>query len=95
MRLSLGRRSRLSPQDAARALAAGQCLYAEVSSCSGPAASNGLRHEDDHSAVLVCRAHYGRLRRANPDDLDELERYLRAAFRPALHFQPDDEDAVF
>jgi hypothetical protein len=34
------------------------------------------------SAVLVCRAHYGRLRKLDPLAADELERVLYEAFVP-------------
>jgi hypothetical protein len=44
--------------------------------------SVGLRDEDDMSCVLVCRAHYGRLRKLDPLAADELERVLFEAFMP-------------
>lgn len=39
-----------------------------------------LRDDFDESDVLVCRAHYGRLRRMDAWRLDELERDLHRAF---------------
>lgn len=79
-----------TPDQALDALSAGRCLYSPVSSCSGLPASEGLRDVDDVSAVLVCSAHYGRLRKMAPRDLDRLERVLREAFRPR---QYEDEVA--
>jgi hypothetical protein len=71
-----------TPEQAVEALRESRCLYSPVSSCRGMPASEGLRDVDDASAVLVCGAHYGRLRQMPPKDLDRLERVLRKAFRP-------------
>ena len=56
------------------------CLYAGRSACSGSLRSVELRGDEDVSAVLVCRAHYGRLRRLDPSEADKLERFLVDAF---------------
>jgi hypothetical protein len=71
-----------TPDQALDALSEGRCLYSPVSTCSGQPVSEGLRDVDDVSAVLVCGAHYGRLRQMSPHDLDRLERVLRGAFHP-------------
>jgi hypothetical protein len=89
LRLFSRRRPRSSrhptPDVALDALSDARCMYSPLSKCSGSTASVGLRDNDDVSAVLVCKAHYGRLRRMQPRDLDRLERVLREAFRPNVY----------
>jgi hypothetical protein len=53
--------------------------------CTGPAYPTGLRGEDDENDVLVCRAHFGRLRRMPERELDQLERVLVRAFAEARY----------
>ena len=75
-----------TPQAAYAALSEGMCLYASVNACSGrPLRQVGLRDNDDNNVVLCCHAHYGRLRRMKPRDLDRLERDLLHAFRKGGH----------
>ena len=62
------------------ALSQGSCLYAPLSTCSGPPRQTGLRDRDDLTVVLACGAHAGRLRRIKPHDLTKLERNLAKAF---------------
>lgn len=69
-----------TPRQAYDALSVGQCMYAPISVCAGPARIVGLRDEDDVNDVLVCRAHYGRLRTMPRRQLDLLERALVRAF---------------
>ena len=69
-----------TPDAAYLALAEGRCMYANVTACSGPMRSAGLRGNDDNNNVLVCRAHYGRLRKLHPHELNRLERHLVRAF---------------
>ena len=69
-----------TPAEAYEALAQAQCMYAAHAVCSGPTSAVGLRGPDDTNDVLVCRAHFGRLRSVRKRDLDELERYLVRAF---------------
>jgi hypothetical protein len=78
------RRRKRSRQDptAAQAfeqLVEGRCLYAGLTKCSGSLRSVELR-EDGAGCVLVCRAHYGRLRKLSDRDAAKLERELRKAF---------------
>jgi hypothetical protein len=82
---SLRRRSRRhpTPRQAFDALSQGVCMYAPISTCSGPAFHEGLRGDDDVNDVLVCKAHFGRLRRMPARDLDRLERTLVRAFAEA------------
>jgi hypothetical protein len=94
------RRRAASPQSrqhptAAQAFAAlseGRCMYALVNRCSGPPRPVGFGAEKDESAVLVCGAHYGRLRKLDARAAAELERYLSRAFRPR---EQDEDDVVF
>jgi hypothetical protein len=72
-----------TPDMALDALSEGMCLYRPVSSCSSPPRSVGLRDENDNHAILVCKAHYWRLRHMPPRDLDRLERVLLEAFKPS------------
>jgi hypothetical protein len=82
-----------TPQQAFEALSAGRCLYEPTgSACSGGVRSTGLRDADDISAVLVCRAHYGRLRQLHGRELDQLERYLVAGFHRPPQPAPSDAD---
>ncbi len=69
-----------TPDQAYDALSEGLCMYAPVSKCSGRPKAVGLRHNLDDSEVLVCNAHYGRLRKLDERRLDELEYYLKRAF---------------
>jgi hypothetical protein len=56
-------------------------MYAPLSNCStGGIASVGLRSEHDRHAVLVCKAHYGRLRKMPVPELARLEEALVRAF---------------
>jgi hypothetical protein len=82
-RLGRRRRSRSgqpTPQEAFDALSQGFCMYAPISSCSDGLIHAGLRNDDDVNDVLVCRAHYGRLRKLKEPDLRDLERTVVAAF---------------
>ena len=75
-----------TPQAAYAALSEGMCLYASVNACSSrPLRQVGLRDNDDSNVVLCCTAHYGRLRRMKPRDLDRLERDLVRAFGETRH----------
>jgi hypothetical protein len=56
-------------------------MYSPLSKCSGPLRSAGLRDDDYFYAVIVCRAHYGRLRQMPEGDLDELEHVLLDAYK--------------
>jgi hypothetical protein len=67
-------------EQAHEALRAGRCMYSPINSCSGKTRTAGLRHNDDVSSVLVCKAHFGKLRRLDPDDAERLDRELRKAF---------------
>jgi hypothetical protein len=69
-----------TPQQAYEALSGAFCMYAPVSKCSGPPRAVGLRHDLDDSDVLVCGAHFGRLRKLDERSLDELEHSLKRAF---------------
>ena len=70
-----------TPQQAYEALAEGFCLYAPISKCSSRPKAVGLRNNLDVNDVLVCKAHFGALRRMGERNLDELERSLKKAFR--------------
>jgi hypothetical protein len=74
-----------TPEQAFEALSEARCMYAPISGCSGPAYPTGLRGEDDMNDVLVCSAHYGRLRRMPEPELDRLERILVRAFAEARY----------
>jgi hypothetical protein len=77
----LGRpRNHPTPAQAVEALSQGACLYAPISSCSGDPSPVGLRDNEDEGAVLVCKAHFGRLRKLDRRSLDKLERHLVDAF---------------
>jgi hypothetical protein len=77
----LGRpRNHPTPAQAVEALSQGCCLYASLGPCSGDPSPVGLRDNDDEGAVLVCKAHYGRLRKLDERSLDKLERHLVEAF---------------
>ena len=69
-----------TPKQAFAALEQGDCLYSPLTKCSGKLRSVGIRGEQDVSAVLVCRAHFGALRRMPEREADKLERVLREAF---------------
>jgi hypothetical protein len=75
-------------EQAHAALRAGRCMYSPINSCSGGIRSTGLRGNDDASAVLVCRAHFGKLRRLKPDDAERLDRELRKAFGVSATDEP-------
>lgn len=82
-----------TPAQAAGALAQGSCMYAPTrSACSGQPGHVGLRTADDTNTILVCGAHYGRLRKIPARDLDRLERTLLDAFTrpPAPAAEHDD-----
>jgi hypothetical protein len=72
--------STAGPEGAQTVTRGEDCMYAPVSECSGPARATGFRNDEDVKDVLVCRAHYGRLRKLNGRDADELEQYLLRAF---------------
>jgi hypothetical protein len=72
-----------TPAQAFSALSEGVCLYAPLSNCTGGPASVGLRSEEDRHAVLVCKAHYGRLRKMPQPELERLEVALVRAFAAA------------
>ncbi len=76
------RRSRQhpTPEQALAALEEGRCLYALLSKCSSAPKAVGLHHDLDGDDVLVCKAHYGRLRQLEPREAEKLERYLKRAF---------------
>ena len=74
-----------TPQHAYDALSEGHCLYASVNACSGPPRREGLRDKDDPHEILVCKAHFGRLRTMPPREFGELERHLVRAFTQAPH----------
>jgi hypothetical protein len=80
LRRRRGSRKHPTPQQAYAALSEAACLYAGISNCSGSPARVGLRGEDDGNDVLVCKAHYGRLRKMNDRELKRLERDLVRAF---------------
>lgn len=88
---------RPSPEEAFEALAASRCMYATVNACSGPLRSVGLRGDDDGSAVLVCKAHFGRLRRLDEQAAEAYRRHLERAFaamRPPRDEPEPDEPEV-
>jgi hypothetical protein len=62
------------------ALVNGCCMYSPISNCSSRPRSVGPRSDDDSKCVLVCKAHYGRLRKLEPRVAAELDRYLTRAF---------------
>jgi hypothetical protein len=81
-----------TPQQAFAALSDGRCLYEPTgSACSGGMRPVGLRDADDNSVILVCRAHYGRLRQLHGRELDQLEVYLVAGFHQPPQPAPSDE----
>jgi len=69
-----------SPRQAFEALECGCCMYAGISTCSGPARSVGLRDDLDSNSILVCKSHHGRLRKLDAHRLAELERVLVRGF---------------
>lgn len=69
-----------TPMQALEALQEARCLYAPISNCSSKPKAVRLRHDLDTNDVLVCKAHYGALRRLDDRALDELERVLVKAF---------------
>ena len=71
-----------TPEQALHALSDGRCMYALISPCSGRPSAVGLRDESDINDVLVCKAHYGRLRKLDGYELEKLERVLVEAFLP-------------
>jgi hypothetical protein len=81
------------PDQARDALENGRCLYSPISTCSGSPGQVGLHDNEDVAVVLVCKAHFGRLRRMPARDLDRLERVLRKAFNVPKH-EDDDEPAT-
>jgi hypothetical protein len=84
-----------TPKQAFAALEEGHCLYAPVNACSGRPRAVGLRHDYDSSDVLVCKAHYGRLRKLDAHSLDELEGFLKRAFAGARPpSAPSRDDSV-
>lgn len=72
------KRSRRQPtaSEAFQQLNEARCMYAGISDCSGRPGHADL----GDSAVLVCKAHYGRLRRLDPRAAADLERQLTKAF---------------
>jgi hypothetical protein len=70
-----------TPEQALVALEAGHCMYSPLSKWTGHPTSTGLRGDEDINSVLVCKAHYGRLRKLEPRAADKLERVLLEAFR--------------
>lgn len=68
-----------TPVQAAEALLEKRCLYEPVSTCAGPPRKESLR-VDGADDILVCKAHYGRLRRMPERELEKLERKLRSVF---------------
>jgi hypothetical protein len=87
------RRSRQhpTPEQAFDALSQGFYMYSPISKCSGTAVSTGFSDDWDETVVLVCRAHYGRLRKMDARTLRKLERQLRKAFGKQ-HGPPADEE---
>lgn len=67
-------------------------MYAPISKCSGPPRVAGLAHDWDESDVIVCRAHYGRLRKMDARTAARLERDLRKAFRKQKTSAPADPE---
>jgi hypothetical protein len=57
-------------------------MYRPLSNCSSPPNPRGLRHNEDTNHILVCGAHFGRLRRMPTDELDRLEHVLLEAYQP-------------
>jgi hypothetical protein len=95
LRRRRGPRQHPTPQQAYDALAVGGCLYSPISKCSGPPRITGLAHEWDENDVLVCKAHYGRLRKIDERTLRNLERHLRKAFaRPTPPWKEKEDDRV-
>lgn len=86
-------RLRPTPEQAFEALAAGECMFSPATKCSGPLRTAGLRDEDDMHDVLVCRAHYGKLRRLDAGALETYGRQLERAFaaKRAAQHQPERE----
>ncbi|MBA2359826.1 MAG: hypothetical protein H0V79_02635 [Actinobacteria bacterium] len=74
------KRKHPTPEMAYDSLAEGRCLYHGLTKCSGPPRLEGLRDNLDDHDILVCKAHYGALRRIDGQRLDQLERYLMEAF---------------
>ena len=77
---SLLRGKHLTGEQAAEALAQGRCMYAALSTCSGGPASVGLADNEDNDAVLVCKAHFGRLRQLEGRELERLRAELHSVF---------------
>ena len=70
-----------SPAQALEALSDGLFMYAPISGCSKRGvAAVGLRDNEDRNAVLICAAHFGRLRQMPINQLAQLERVLLANF---------------
>ena len=82
-------------EQAADALAQSHCLYSPLSTCSGGIGSVGLADNEDADAVLVCRAHFGRLRSLDRRQLEQLRHHLHVHFAPrsATATPSDDEGA--
>lgn len=55
-------------------------MFSPATRCSGPPAPFGLRDDDDVDEVLICKAHYGRLRRLDERTLETYGRHLARAF---------------
>ncbi len=83
-------------EQALDALSQGRCMYAATgSACSGSGKLEhaGLRSNEDANNVLVCGAHYGRLRQFPLRELNLLERVLvEAFFRPPAPTPPEPND---
>ena len=56
--------------------------------------SAGFRDANDDNVVLICQAHYGRLRQLSGRDLDQLERHLVVRFYQEPAPAPDRQDGV-
>jgi hypothetical protein len=74
-----GMRKGPTPQQA-HALSQGHCLYAPLSTCSGPPRQVGLRNREDENVVLARKGHTGALWHLDERHLAELERHLVRAF---------------
>lgn len=83
-----------TPAEAFAALSERDCLYSPVSACSGGTRSAGLRDANDDNVVLVCRAHFGRLRQLTDRELAQLEQHLVVRFYQEPAPAPEREEGA-
>ena len=82
---------RPTPEQAFEALSEGRCMFSPANACSGSVALFGIRGDDDGDDLLVCRAHFGRLRRLDESALETYGRHLARAFAAKRNAEREPE----